>query len=217
MKKRICSLFLAMCLVLSLTGTALAANQATNSKATTIKGPDGSEVSFVTITDSNGKTDDNSKVSVTYKGNGIVAGQQYLVLMVSDSKVELDSDMATYPVATPTDSNILYIDQKAADATGSITFEVYPKSLTTGIILITGVDKDGNPQKLIAAIVKAQYIIGDADGDGAVSATDAALVLRVAAKLSVTKFVEAAADVDGSSSISATDAALILRIAAKLQ
>lgn len=205
MKKRITSLLLALALALSLVGTALAADA--NSKGTTITGCNGATATFAA-----GSED---KVVVTYTG-GLKAGEQYLVLMLSDKAADPENPDGSKDI-TPTANNILYIDQKAADSNGAIEFEVYPKSLSTGVILITGVDASGNPQKLVAAIIKAQYILGDVDDDGAISSTDAALVLRYAASLAVSVFNEAAADVDGASGISATDAALILRVAAGLQ
>lgn len=213
MKKRIISLLLALILGLSLTGTALAvsASTDTNSKETTITGFNGATVSF---TDLQGVRNDD-KVLVRYTG-GLKAGEQYLVLMLSDKAADPTNPDGSKDVI-PTANNILYIDQKAADSNGTIEFEVYPKSLSTGVILITGVDASGNPQKLVAAIIKAQYILGDVDDDGAISPTDAALVLRYAASLTVSAFNETAADVDGAAGISATDAALILRVAAGLQ
>ena len=61
-------------------------------------------------------------------------------------------------------------------------------------------------------------VMGDADGSGKVDATDARIILRLAAKL---QDAESAAqtlvcDVDGSGKVDATDARLVLRVAAKL-
>lgn len=200
MKKRITSFFLSLALVLSVTGTALAAD--TNSKGTTVTGLGGAQASFVQGSD--------DEIAVTYSG-GLTAGAEYLVLMLSDSTA--DPSGAYSETIAPTAGNILYIDQKAAEADGSISFRVYPKSLSTGIILIYGADAG----KLAAAIVKAQFILGDVDGDGGITATDAAQVLRYAAYMEVIGFNEAVADVDGAVGISAGDAAMILRVAAGLE
>ncbi len=59
--------------------------------------------------------------------------------------------------------------------------------------------------------------MGDADGDGKITAADARLILRRAAKLVVfTPEQEARADVDGDGKITAKDARMVLRVAAKL-
>ena len=59
---------------------------------------------------------------------------------------------------------------------------------------------------------------GDADGDGAVTTTDARLTLRKAAKLdSFTDEQTVATDLDGVEGISTTDARILLRVAANLE
>ncbi|MBQ1552536.1 MAG: dockerin type I repeat-containing protein [Clostridia bacterium] len=67
------------------------------------------------------------------------------------------------------------------------------------------------------AASRTVVIMGDADGDGSVTATDARLALRAAAKLDTLEGAAAkACDCDGSNTIDATDARSILRAAAKL-
>lgn len=59
---------------------------------------------------------------------------------------------------------------------------------------------------------------GDVNGDGAVTATDARLVLRCAAKLEeLTSVQSSAADVNSDGNITSADARTILRISAKLE
>lgn len=195
MKKRITSFFLSLALVLSLTGTALAAD--TNSKGTTVTGLGGAQVSFVQGSD--------DEIAVTYSG-GLTAGAEYLVLMLSDSTA--DPSGAYDETIAPTAGNILYIDQKAAEADGSISFRVYPKSLSTGIILIYGADAG----KLAAAIVKAQFILGDVDGNGKITSGDAMLLLQyLAFTVGESDINVQAADINSVGGITSGDAMQLLQ------
>lgn len=60
--------------------------------------------------------------------------------------------------------------------------------------------------------------MGDVDGDGKVSASDARLILRAAAQLvTLTMEQEALADVDNDGAVTALDARIVLRVAAELE
>lgn len=62
-----------------------------------------------------------------------------------------------------------------------------------------------------------EFDLGDVDGDGRVTASDARLVLRRAARLvTFTPEQDWLADVDGDGRVTAADARLVLRVAAKL-
>lgn len=62
------------------------------------------------------------------------------------------------------------------------------------------------------------YILGDVNGDGDITAQDARLALRFAAKLDAVSYVESkAADVNLDGNVTASDARKILRVAAKLE
>lgn len=62
------------------------------------------------------------------------------------------------------------------------------------------------------------YIIGDVDGNGTITANDARIALRIAANLDKHSYVEfKAADVDLSGKVTASDARKILRVSAKLE
>ena len=66
--------------------------------------------------------------------------------------------------------------------------------------------------------VFAARVPGDADGDGKVTASDARIALRVAAKLDTLEGVFLkAADADGNGKINSSDARKALRVAAKLE
>ena len=87
-------------------------------------------------------------IHVRVTGSLLEDGRQYVVLMIKCS------DGENYTI----DSNsILYIDQKAAEAGGTISFDVYPSSIQSSVILIAGAD-DG---LIKAVIVKAKYVLGD--------------------------------------------------------
>ena len=55
-------------------------------------------------------------LNLTY--SGAAAGKEYVVF-------------ATSTDAAPTESNLVYIDQKTAASSGGVTFAIYPKSLTS--------------------------------------------------------------------------------------
>lgn len=68
------------------------------------------------------------------------------------------------------------------------------------------------PQGMITPSSAGQKrLLGDADGDGAVSVVDATVIQRQLAFIAVQAFDETAADVDGDKDVSILDATLILR------
>lgn len=143
-------------------------------------------------------------IHVRVTGSLLEDGRQYVVLMIKCS------DGENYTI----DSNsILYIDQKAAEAGGTISFDVYPSSIQSSVILIAGAD-DG---LIKAVIVKAKYVLGDVNSSSSIDATDALQVLRYAARLAeLSPTAMLAADVNGSGTVDSTDALLILRYRAGL-
>ena len=61
-------------------------------------------------------------------------------------------------------------------------------------------------------------ILGDVNGDGRVTASDARSVLRVASRLDKSDdMFNLAADCDGKAKITAADARIVLRVASRLQ
>ena len=199
MKKILRLTALLLALVMCLGMTALAADPISNDTMT-VTGKDGSTVTF--------DSSDASKVNVTYTGSGIQNGEHYLVLVVKGEQTSFEINEDT----------ILYIDQATATADGSISFTVYPSDVQDSVILIYGTDVGGTgTNELIAAIIEAKYIIGDVDADGYVTASDAAVILRVVAGMeTLTDTQEAAANVDTDTQVTASDAAKILRVVAGL-
>jgi hypothetical protein len=186
--------------------TALAANE----DATTITGVNGATAEFV--------QESEEKMTVTYESNSLIDGDQYLILMVKGTPNEgvnvspnmtLNSDQVSYQI---TESNILYIDQVAAES-GKIVFTVYPSSVQDSIILITGASGT-----LIAAIVDAKYMLGDLTGDGEVDVADAMALLQYVAGIdtSLTETQLKAAELNGVAGIDIADAMVLLQYVAKV-
>lgn len=202
MKKwmRILTLTLAMTMLLSV--TALASGE--NEKATITDKATGATATF--------DSSNSEIIKVTFSSSSLVAGNQYLILMVKGSEGSYTID----------DKSILYIDQTEAVAgvgeeDPSVSFQVYPSSIQDSVILIAGVRVNGAAGPLVAAIVDAKYILGDVDGDGKITASDAAVILRTVAGVeSLTGSQESAGNVDGDTRITASDAAKILRVVAGL-
>ena len=115
----------------------------------------------------------------------------------------------------PTARNILYINQTTADSSGSVTFDnVYPSAIKDSTVYLSGTGLTGLTKM---GFIDLKVTLGDVDGDGEVTPTDASFVLRVAALLNTfDEKEEAAADVDGDGEITALDGSYILRYAAKL-
>ena len=201
-KMRLIALFLTLCVLLSVPAMA-AGPVAENDKATvTVVDGAGASVEF--------DSTNPDIINVTVSSNALVAGEQYVVLMVkSDDGVNF----------TIEEGSILYINQTdsagaVASANGaSVTFGVYPSALEDSIILIAGA-KDGLIKAAVVQSKGATYVLGDVNEDGKVSGLDAVAVLRYVAGLSNNKFNEKAANVNGDGKISGMDAVRLLRFIA---
>ena len=153
-------------------------------------------------------SENGDMVTVTVTSNSLKAGSQYVILMVKSADGEdytIDAD------------SILYIDQKAAEASGSdgtVTFDVYPSAMTSGIILIAGAE-DGLTK---VAIIKGKWILGDVDKSDEVDVGDATMLLRYLAGLEDESDLNMeAANVDHSDEVDVGDATLLLRYLAGLE
>lgn len=140
------------------------------------------------------------------EATGLKAGSQYLLLMVSGD-------------GAPGADNIVYIDQQAADANGTVAFTAYPQALGKGsyrIFLLGGEQTlSSGPAASFQAYVP--YTLGDVNDDTYINASDALQVLKFAAKLETPTETQAlAANVNRDGYINASDALMILKYAAKL-
>lgn len=141
-------------------------------------------------------------------------GKQYLVLVLKDGETKV-----------PTEDNIFYINQKAAE-NGQITFTkangdpIYPKNLVTGTysLYVIGEGKAFNAITPTATFEYTQnYVLGDVNEDGEIDSRDALRTLRGAAGLvTLTPSQASAADVNFDNEIDSRDALRILRFAAGL-
>lgn len=196
MKKHITRLFLVLGLSLLLSATALAAGETT----VTPVNPAGKTVTATLETDTDGKS---QYINLTV--TGLTANEQYLVLMVSGIYTDASE-------AAITESTIRYIDQAAAN--GSVTFKVYPNSMQSSTILLSGKDVS----LTIVATVKVPYIKGDANQDGKVNMHDATAVAKHSVKVAgatLTGNALSAAEVTNDNNVNMHDATKIAKFAVK--
>ena len=141
------------------------------------------------------------------EATGLTAGSQYLLLMVSGD-------------GAPGADNIVYIDQQAADANGTVAFTAYPQALDKGSyrIFLLGGDQTLNSGGLAVSFqAYVPYTLGDVDNNGKIQAVDALAVLRHVAKIeTLDDTASLAADVDCDGKVKAVDALAILRYVAKI-
>ena len=140
------------------------------------------------------------------EATGLTAGSQYLLLMVSGD-------------GAPGADNIVYIDQQAADANGTVAFTAYPQALDKGSyrIFLLGGDQTLNSGPAASFQAYVPYTLGDVNDDTYINASDALQVLKFAAKLETPTETQAlAANVNRDGYINASDALMILKYAAKL-
>ena len=140
------------------------------------------------------------------EAKGLTAGSQYLLLMVSGD-------------GAPGADNIVYIDQQAADANGTVAFTAYPQALGKGSyrIFLLGGDQTLSSGPAASFQAYVPYTLGDVNDDTYNNASDALQVLKFAAKLETPTETQAlAANVNRDGYINASDALMILKYAAKL-
>lgn len=212
MKRWIRPLLLMALLVSVLTVGAAAAEPTTDgiygvskSGILTPRDADGKEISASDAYDQKGFYADAVKFDVTC--SGLTAGEQYLLLVLDNAGV-------------PTDSNIVYINQTAADSSGTVTFDgldaAYPSKLEkdkTYYVYLVGADKAFTAGS--GAIATFQYYqaytLGDVDENGSVQVGDAVKILEsVVGKTTLTKAQELAADVNRDGNVQVGDAVKVL-------
>ena len=141
------------------------------------------------------------------EATGLTAGSQYLLLIVSGD-------------GAPGADNIVYIDQQAADANGTVAFTAYPQALDKGsyrIFLLGGEQTLSSGGLAVSFQAYVPYTLGDVDNNGKIQAVDALAVLRHVAKIeTLDDTASLAADVDCDGKIKAVDALAILRYVAKI-
>lgn len=135
------------------------------------------------------------------EATGLTAGSQYLLLMVSGD-------------GAPGADNIVYIDQQAADANGTVAFTAYPQALDKGSyrIFLLGGDQTLNSGPAASFQAYVPYTLGDVNDDGTIDSADAleALLFFVESK-TPTETERLAADVNKDGTIDSYDALQMLR------
>ena len=141
------------------------------------------------------------------KATGLTAGSQYLLLMVSGD-------------GAPGADNIVYIDQQAADANGTVAFTAYPQALGKGSyrIFLLGGDQTLSSGGLAASFqAYVPYTLGDVNDDGTIDVSDALMALQSAVNLlQLTESQILAADVDRNLTVDVSDALLLLKYSVNL-
>lgn len=136
------------------------------------------------------------------EATGLKAGSQYLLLMVSGD-------------GAPGADNIVYIDQQAADANGTVAFTAYPQALGKGsyrIFLLGGDQTLSSGGLAVSFQAYVPYTLGDVNDDGTIDSADAleALLFFVESK-TPTETERLAADVNKDGTIDSYDALQMLR------
>ena len=142
----------------------------------------------------NGKYVDVEKFRLTYEAK---EGEQLVMLLLGED-------------AVPTANNIYYIDQQSQSANGPCTFTIYPKQLTSGTYRLMVASKTSETAATI--VYDAAYVLGDVDGDGFITPSDASTILQYTVdKATLTATQLLAADVDNDKAITPSDAAGVLQ------
>lgn len=136
--------------------------------------------------------------------DNLTGGAQYLLLVVKGTEA-------------PSEKNIVYIDQQAADSNGKVSFNAYPSSLTKDNyrVYVVGQGSSYSLENPTARFSYYQpYTLGDVNGDGEIDSLDALDILQHAVgKTPLTGTKLLAADVNGDKEIDSLDALAILQYA----
>lgn len=156
-------------------------------------------------------TDKGGAYSAFYKGavklsvdvSDLQNGEQYLLLIVKDG-----TDGAL------TGDSIYYIAQAAA-TDGKVAFTAYPKTMSSGsyTVYLTGGGRTISSGAKVGSFDYYQaYTLGDVNGDGGITTTDARLILQyIVGSAQFKEWQKLAADVNKKDGINVTDARLILK------
>lgn len=213
--RRLTILGLTLCAALILCGSALAAGPAgirvltrdlSSSVTIACQTADGTAVSRSTETTDTEDYPGAEKIQITF--TGAESGAQYLVT-VQDA------------TGTPTESNLVYIDQKAAEGS-SVTFTLFPSaadpSKTYYVYLSSNASAgDVRSQTLAATFTYYQaassdVLLGDVTQDGNIRVDDALAVLQsVVGKITLEGDQITAADVTRDGNVRVDDALGILQ------
>lgn len=136
-------------------------------------------------------------------------GNQNLVFALKGDTAALGTN-----TTIPTENNIVYIDQKAADGS-AVTFSIYPSALESGVTYgIYVVGTSTSYTKVASFSYYAPYVLGDVNEDTKINAVDALLILQYAVnKYELNDTQKLAADVNKDTKVNSVDALNILQYA----
>lgn len=145
----------------------------------------------------------------TLTGPIIDTGNQNLVFALKGDTAALGTN-----TTIPTENNIVYIDQKAADGS-AVTFSIYPSALESGVTYgIYVVGTSTSYTKVASFSYYAPYVLGDVNEDTKINAVDALLILQYAVnKYELNDTQKLAADVNKDTKVNSVDALNILQYA----
>ena len=156
-------------------------------------------------------TDKGGAYSAFYKGavklsvdvSGLQNGEQYLLLIVKNGTN-----------GALTGDSIYYIAQAAA-TDSKVAFTAYPKTMSSGsyTVYLTGGGRTISSGARVGSFDYYQaYTLGDVNGDGGITTTDARLILQyIVGSAQFKEWQKLAADVNKKDGINVTDARLILK------
>lgn len=173
----------------------------------------GTDISTENVTINNVETQFYANAErFTLTGPISAEGNQNLVFALKGDTAALGTN-----TTIPTENNIVYIDQKAADGS-AVTFSIYPSALESGVTYgIYVVGTKTSYTKVASFSYYAPYILGDVNEDKTVDVGDALAVLQYAAELTTLSDTQLlAADVNASNDVDVGDALMILQYAADL-
>ena len=139
--------------------------------------------------------------------DGLTVDAQYLLLVVKGTEA-------------PSEKNIVYIDQQAADSSGKVSFNAYPGSLTKDNyrVYVVGEDSPFDTTIPTASFSYYQpYTLGDVDGDKLININDAMAILnhlvgKDGCILTGSSYL--AANINGDSTVNINDAMELLNFLA---
>lgn len=212
MKKRSRLLLAGVVLAAALSIGALAADEPVKGGIYNISGsgatltPQTESQGTITPTTDGGKTGYYANaVRMGVEATGLEKGKQYLLLVLSGE-------------GAPTEGNIAYINQAAAGADGSISFNAYPSALTTGTyrVYIVGGSRAFSAGPAATFQVDQKYTLGDVNADDKINIKDVAEVLNhIVKNKTLTGNAFSAADVVTDGVINIKDTAKILNYIVK--
>lgn len=212
MKKRSRLLLAGVVLAAALSIGALAADEPVKGGIYNISGsgatliPQTESQGTITPTTDGGKTGYYANaVRMGVEATGLEKGKQYLLLVLSGE-------------GAPTEGNIAYINQAAAGADGSISFNAYPSALTSGTyrVYIVGGSRAFSAGPAATFQVDQKYTLGDVNADDKINIKDVAEVLNhIVKNKTLTGNAFSAADVVTDGVINIKDTAKILNYIVK--